>query len=646
GRIRQSEQMMDWLTMRRRAFFERHRDKIAAGEVELGCVTDLVDEHNAACSFVAGMKISFDAKYRQAIDAEEAAAKEDFLHFFFECWEDAHHRAGNGPLRQELPAYLSICAMLPTFLLYDVDNHEIGLQVRLVNPLTVFPVWEGDRGLAQLYRVYQSTAAAVIGDFGTSDGTVETIVKEAAQDEANPAGYDPHYTAEVVEYWDRNWGCVTFDDKEVRVWEHGRGKVPWIVTPGAFGMPHGIDTTTSAVELADGGVIDVTFTGGNGRGDLLRRQYQPFLWRRVPAHEQEEKAAGLFMTLFRRSLNPPLVHKQSIASAALGTSEIITDEAGRTQIGVDDDLSPIEGLPVAEITQPLLAILDRNRQTGMANSMLLGQMGASSSGTAIDIATQNGNRSWSPLIYGIQAHLREVGEDALEIVRDFGAVMGAANNGLLTVPRRHLNTKTGQAPAHEMTPDLIARTGVRVAVQLYNFDPATLGPVGNGLSIIRSQGLIDKRNSIQILGFTDDVEGVLQRIKDDQLDEVPEIQMADTVEYLNRMAEQAMQRGDTDSARKLATRAFFVASMMQAKLMMAPGLANQMGNPGAAEAGLPLPGTPVPPEGPDPGSIQYQGASLPAYGIQPGTEGGRNPGPDQTLSGGVPGPPVPPPAQG
>ncbi len=647
GRIAQTEEMLEWLAQKRRAYFKRHAEKIESGEIELGSVTDLVDEQAALVAFVAGMQLSFTAKYRQAIDQEEAAAKEDFLHYLVECWEDDHHASGYGNLRQDLPAIYSICAMLATFVLYDPRNEELGLKLRMVNPLTVFPIWEGGRGLAQIYRVYQASAANVIGDFDTPEGEVAAVVAEQARDDSFTQGYDPSYTDEVIEYWDRNWGCVTFGGKVCRVWEHGRGKVPWVITPGTFGPPHLVDTSVATFSLADGRMIEAFTQGRATRHENLRLQYQPFLWRRLPAHIQEERFAGIYNTLLRRSINPALVYKQSATTAALGDPPISTDEAAKNKIGADDDLSPLEGVPLAEVFQPLQGILDRNRQTGMANSMLLGQMSASSSGTAIDIAAQNGNRSWSPVIHGVQAHLREVGEEALENILLFGDVLGPLNErgapaGMIPVPRR-LPLKTGQSPAHEVTPDLIRQTGTRLSVELYSFDPATLGPTGNGLAIAASQGWVDKRSAIRILGYTPDVEGVIQRIKDDQLDEVPEIQMADTIEYLHKQAEAAAERGDWESARKLAARVFYVTSMMQAKLMMMPGLANQLGNPGTAEQQM-MPGTPPPPEQME-SNIQFQGASMPQYGGETGTDGGRPVGPNETLSGGVP-PPRQPVAQG
>lgn len=636
-RIRIASEMVSRLNMETVGIFPRDKEMIEAGEIETFQSTALRDEHDAACAWIAGMSVSFEAKYRETIDREEATAKEDFLHYFWEVWQESHGRSGAGPLRWALPDIVQKYGMLAAFISIDPANDEIGMRVRMVDPATIFPIHEGDRGISQVYRIYNSTAAAVIGDFGDIDGSVEKKVKKIARQSRGDGRYDRNFEGEVIEYWDRRWGMVIFEKEIIRVWEHGYAHVPFIVKYGCFGQQgftRTPDDVLHGIKLRD---IGPAITGFADRSQDIARMAQPFLWRRVKAHDVEEAIAGRYVTAFRKAMNPPLIVKQGMLSAVEGDPEIDNREAGMTRARNDDEFEPLPVNPMNEVIGPLQQMLQQNRQTGMAPGLLMGQNpAAQTSGTALDVLSQGGLEKWSPLVMVIEEFLAEIGRRALELVRDWGAILGAdGERGTLMVPRRNPNPRTGEAPAHEVTSDLIRATGTRIVCRFRKFNPNSLPQIGMGLSQLASLGIMDKRTMIGIAGFTDDADGILARVDEEMLEEVPEIKQAMTLDILYAQAEKALRRGDERSAYTTLLKARFVASQMEMaqqermQQMNDAAIGSQMMQGDLAMQQQALAG--MPPEQGPPGGVQ--GLSMPQMGVPTGTEGGRPPGPPPEMGG-------------
>lgn len=614
-RVARALVMTELINQERRGGFESHAELIEDGVVEQGRSTALRDEHDFGCQHISEMGWQVKALYRDAVDAEESAAKEAAVNFFHECEERAHLRAGNGPLKWALPDVLQKYGMLVGFDDIDPANEECGLRMRLVDPATCFPIHEGERGLAAMFRVYHATAAQVIGDFGDAKGAVERKVRKAAK--AGGERYDRTWVGRVVEYWDRNWCLVCFADEVVLQMEHGLAEVPFTVAYTCVGAQNFVGTTLLGAVRGDGFGVVLRETGSR-RADLART-CEPFLWRRVDAHLFYEAVMGLYATAFKRSLFPPYVLKQSMNSAAMGEVLIDFSEGGMTSIREDDDVVPLANVPMPEIQGPILQFLQANIQTGQAPGVLAGQMpGAQSSGTAVEIMSQNGAARYAPLVSSLAAFLTERAEKRLRYWRDWGAVLGAdGDRGTLFVPRRRKSSRGGDtSPVHALTPEMLRRAGTRVEVTLRRFSPANITAVANTVMILRNAGLMPKRDGIELVGWSDDPDGVIERLKLDMLDETPEVQQADALIWLLEDVEHAMSIGDQRSAERGWVRFRHVAELVdmanQQKLLMTQAGMGMGGNPDE------LPGLPQPPTG-GPNVPQDPNALLPG---EPGTNGG------------------------
>lgn len=635
-RLERAAEMIRRLNCETVGFFERDREAIEAGEIETFHISALRDEHDAACAWISSMDLTFQAKGRDSFDREEVSSIEDYLHLVYERWSESHSDQGNGPLEWAKPDVVQKYGMIAAYVGVNPDDGQTGVETRLLDPATVFPIYEGARGLSAVYRVYNAPMAQVIGDFGDDDGAVERKVRKVAKTGGGEEQHDRHIEMEVVEYWDRNWGMVSWGGEMIRTWEHGYGTPPFVIRFACFGMQGFTrtpdpDFSLTATEAIRGGAVF-----NSDRSLDLARQAQPFLWRRIRVHDIEEAIAGRLVTAMRRSMNPPLVAKQGILSAGEGDPEIDPTEGGVTKIRDDDAIEALPNLPAPEIMTPLMNVIQQNRQTGMAPGLLMGQNpAAQTSGSALDILSQGGFEKWSPIVLCIEAFDAAVASRCLEIVRDWGEVLGEEEDrGVLVVPRRNPALTPGDVSSdHLLKPEVVRRVGIRVKATMSKFNPLSLGNVANSLVMAKSMNAIDQRSVIRMLGYTTDIEGTIRKIDEDLLDDVPEIKQAKTLEILKRQADRAMAVGDEESAREILLKARYVAEQMQIammqKMQQMGGMLGMGGDP-SMQGQPPMPGVPqptTPPPDPNATNINYQGASLPDFGIQPGTEGGRPPMP-------------------
>lgn len=606
-RIAVAMNMCKRLNMEVHGIFKQDKELHKLGAVEEGWLTDLRDEHDAYCSHIAAMDWNVSVPLKDSIDREETIAKEDAIHYFFECFQRQHSRAGYASLKQALPDILGKYGMLAASLVIDPMNDECGLRFQMVDPATVFPIYEGGMGLARVYRVYQATASQVIGSFYDAKGAVAKKVKKIATFNSK---YEPHHVGEVVEYWDRAHVMVAFEGKEIFYRKHSYARVPFVIKYGGAGQ-QGFTQTTHLTDVDGTHIRNFGSSSSDLRREDLMRIAQPFLLRRVKAHDTEEAVLGLMLTAMRMEVYPRWIQQLGLQSHNEGALKVNKVENSVLIARDDDVITPQPPMLTPHTLNTVTTLTQQNKQTGMASGVIMGTVpGAQTTGSAIDILNSAGLEKWRPLVTVIEEFLTELAEYALELIRDWGSVLGMEGNfGVLPVPRRNPNPRTGEAPAHDLTPKILRTHGIRCKVSLRRFNPHNLTQVANGLAIAYNMGILDKRTIIELLGVTDNPDAILDRIDDDELDAVPEVKQEKTLRRLYREADIAERRGDIESARDKMNRAYFIASQMQHRMMF--------GQPADA-SGL-IPGMPMPNNVPM--------LNDPALGGgMPGAQGGRPPG--------------------
>jgi hypothetical protein len=604
---------LQYLNLERTGILHKnYAEDIKSGKMLRGRLTDLRNEHDAYVAHVAAMDWCCNIPIKDSIDKEENITKEDAAHYAFECFQRQHSNAGNGPLRSALPDTATKYGMLAASLVIDPLNDECGLRFQMLDPATVYPVYEGGMGLARVYRIYQATASQVIGSFFDATGTLaKKVRKEASADKR----YDPHFMGEVTEYWDKEWVMVAWEGKELLCRKHGYGKVPIKIKFAPWGMQNFTQTSQLA---DDSGAVRHAF-GANRSHDVRRRDLkriiQPFLACRFEAHDIEEAMMGVFNTALMTQMYPPTRQMLGMQSHHDGSVKVKQGMGETTPMRDDDKVEDAPPMFTPDVVNAVMANLTQNKQTGMASGVIMGQMpGGQTNGSAIDILGQAGTEKWRPIVTMVEEFLTELVEWAFELWRDWGGILGMEDNlGVVEIPRRNPNPRTGEAPAHEMTPEILRRVGIRAKVELRRFNPNNLAQLVNGLAIMYNMGAIDIRGIIDQTGITNNPDAMMERIQDEKLEQVPEVLQAKTIKRKFREAKIAEQRGDTESAKAAMDEAYFIASQMQHNMMYGqPNLDPTTGLP------MPLPGTPTP------NTVEVQ--NDPSLTSMPGAQGGRPPG--------------------
>lgn len=617
-RIRQSMRFQDLINDPKMAgVFESLVRDVVLKKVEQVSLPGLRDETDMIVSTFAQMDWVVEAEYRSNLDKDDAAAKEDLCAYLQENAQRQYSNSGGGSLKAAKMWDLCVCGGVAEFNGVDVDNDECGLRMRLVDPNTVYPVYEGERGLSQVYLKYQSTASDFIGTFGSLKDFDELAVRRKAR--ANAGGtenghFDPHYLGEVVEFWDRNWCLISWESEEVLVLEHEYAEVPFKITPGNFGQPAHIVSNSSTRGR------DIAWSADRSK-DLLRI-WQPFLQRRVFLHQLNEAVAGVTTTKLVRGLNPA----RTVAAGVLtyeDESPKWKDGTGETTMLRAEDTYDVNEASISmdpQVASATFALIQQGMATSTPSSIIAGQAPMSQgSGTALNVLARAGAERWGLAGEVMMQHEAGSNEQRLRFIRNFGNLLGM--DGTIYAPRRRPNPRTGDSPVHEVTPDLLKKTGVRVKVVFRRFNPNELGSLSQGIGMLRSINLMPKRDAIEILGYTDDPDRAMADMDREMLNEAPEITQVNMLDMLIDELKEAGWRGEDEDAEKLFYKLMYVSDRLDisANQRKAEGMqASMAANP-------PIPGV--------------NGMPLPGAG-QPGTDGGR---PSLPPGAAVPGiAPVPP----
>ena len=629
----------DFLELRVHGRFNRDKEALESGEIEPYYDPTLRNEHDKGVETLSAYDLAWESPNREFVDNDESRAKADGLAYVFEWWERQHDLDGMGDLRAALPDDAMRKGVLVSSHVVDV-NAETGIRSMLYDPATVYPGFERGRGLARVTCCYRARADEVIAKYGNDPGVARKLKKVAKDGDR----YDPSYEFDMVEWWDRNNVVIVADEVEVFADEHGRQVVPFVVTMGNYGKQRHTNqpVTDSPFRynnnlLTEFGISTMSVT----RRDERMYESQPFCYKRLKPHIQKEAIGTHLTTHVRNARDPAMVWQRSLQERKIsGRVEVDVGQGGQTHIGADAKFAPLVDLnQLALALGPLGSLMAQHDATSGLPAVAYGAMpGAQTSGTAAKQMSAAGKDIYRPVARHIARHLAAVGEMWLGIWRDYGDALGQIESpGLMKVPRR-----AGRGGAHEVTSELLKRSGTRVTCELV--DPDVLGDVArmNTALMAGNSEALSWWAVRKALGVDPDLEQ--DRIDRQHLDEVPEVGQKKTLRLLLADIKDAQDRGDDESMRQAIDDAKFVSQQMQINLLMKQGAAQAMERAGLGPAG-PAEATQQPPVGSDgepmlpgqlpsgpepdlggagpPSGAQYQGASLPEYGIPTGTQGGR-----------------------
>jgi hypothetical protein len=582
-RVRMNSAFQQWLSGERYGFFPGDEPFYASGELVPAPLDDLKNEHFDAVMWHARMDTHIEVQGRAAIGAEEKEAKEDAARNLEDEWCAEFADAFGSSLRVAMPDCAGRTGMLATFLAVDPGNETTGLRMQMFDPNAIYPIWQGARGLAKVYVIYQATADDVIGDYADNGGTVERKVRRMAKSSASDGEYNHLTEKELVLYYDRDNVAVLWGGEKLREYQHGYGKVPFRITTSGVGM-QGFMSTPDPIAL--GTEADILSMGSefwtiNSRQMDIARRHMPPLARRIASHAQKEAFYSRYMSTFKRNTSPkgrPVVVGQEPMSVQDGEPEMKPEEAGVSLTRKDDTVVPYPNIPEADLTTPLLQFIAANTASGASAITLSGGNlgGAQAGGNAIDMLSAQGAERWAPYTFMVEAHWSGLMKDAFELYRDYGNDMGSAEVGAILVPRAHPGPGIfGLTDPHELTPDIFARTGCRVKVTLHKFNPMSLPPLVNAIMMAKQAGVMSQETSVELIGAVQDIDDEIRRIKEDQLAAVPELMAAEQLEMGHKRAMRALMEGDPESARREILKTKYLADQLTVSMMARLSMVNQ-----------------------------------------------------------------------
>lgn len=581
-RVRMNGAFNQWLAGERYGYFPGDEKFYVSGELVPAPIDALKNEHYDYCVWHARMDAQIAVEGREVIHAEEREAKGDAARLLMREWAREYAEAYGADIGFDVPNIAGRAGMIAAFLAVDPSNETTGLKFQLYDPNAIYPIWQGQRGLAKVYVIQQATADEVIGDYGDNAGTVERKVRKLAKAASSDGQYNHHCEKELVLYYDRDWAFVLWGGELLRSYQHGYGKVPFEIETSSVGMP-GVMATPDPIFSSD--EPDILAMGGeywqiNTRQMDIARRHQPPLMRRLASHAQAEAFFSRYVSTFKRNTSPkgrPVVVGQEPMSVQDGEPEFKPEEAGVSLTRKDDTVVPYPNVPEADLTTPILQMMAANTASGASAVTTAGGNlgGAQAGGNAVDMLTQQGAERWMPITRMVEGFWSRVLTRAFELYRDYGESLGGEDAYLL-IPRTHPGPGLfGSVDPHELSPDIFARTGCRVTVTLHKFNPMSLPPLITALGLAMQGGLMSKEVGVRLIGAVQDVDDEIRRIKEDQLAAVPELMAAEQLEMGHKRALRALMEGDEESARREILKTKYLADQLTVQQMMRLSMVGQ-----------------------------------------------------------------------
>lgn len=536
--------------------------------------TSIMGEVELQAYQLADARISFDAKAPTPSLEDEAGRKIDFALAALDAANRTHVRSGNGPLPLEKARTLLLTGRLAWTcqLNIDPDVGEMPFQEMLLDPTTVYPVFEPHRGLALVAHVYTTTMGYAVATFDDAEGSlrekfITSINRQRAVTQQNPRRREEE-AVEVTQVVDRRWRAIYFDGVHATTTEHMYGVVPYVYLLGPLGAPGQMrdPEQSGAVRLSSGEYAEYHARNisspakGLGLPSLLK----------IPTRLREAFLTRM-LTGFTRSLNPALGVAMDDIAYDLGTPEIDRSagavnpfKLGRHEM-VDIGITP-DPTTLAPLLQAVADNGARLSQPPTAHGL---NDKSNVSGYATQGLNEAGRIKLVPWLRTLEEFERQCMEMRFRFYRDFGhlvRVAGSDDFGTIQIPRAEAGPDEPQMS--DLTPGDLKRAGIQIEVSMASLPLQMLGPVANAIGILMQLGLEDEIGAMRLLN----VQNPYKKLRRIQLGRITNDPIVVEAQLLDELA----RKGET----ALAT--FIAARKMQ---MKAADLMGMGAGPGGAPPG-------------------------------------------------------------
>lgn len=571
--------------------------------------TALSDERNLIIGRGAALKASFRALWNKDENRGYAQRLEDTVKWLRDMERYHHADGGNRPLEIDEWALFTDYGMYVSRDTFAPERSDCPVDMRLIDPAQVHPVWDHRNGLKEVYRVYYDTTQEITAAYG--DFTAAQLAK--LKDQIGEIGDDTEL--EVVEYWDTWYRCVLVGGVEILSAEHKYGDVPYTVQYGGAGDPMFTRTpaTGSAVRVDNQWRVTET-----NRYDERIHKATPYLYYRLRSHEIYEAVMARVLTGFKKDINPPTIRYRSDAAAEKPMPQLDASPGAQNEAMLHEE--KIEALPSVNLatTNLVLAQLTQDRMTGSAPPEMFGRV-TKSNVTGVAQAGMNdaGMHLLFPSTKAYEVALERRYDRVTRMLANFGHLAKYGGDAPRPIMVPVSRPKPKQPTAYEFDREVIEKVGSKIKVTFTNVDPrdwpafaaASKNMVDGGLALRRELRAIATGDYDYDTFYEEWMEenalfGALQ---------LPEFQK------LNVMAQIAaeIKEAEGNPAYQETLMRMLEFWMQIAAPQPQDPMAAQGGQPGMPQPGAGQPG--MPPGMATPGGPG--GMSYPSVGMGPGTQG-------------------------
>lgn len=620
-----------WLRLAQVGMFEEDVQSMRDGLfVDKYQSTSMVDEWNLVCSFLAGLQWRYEALLVSPDLQQEAQRIKDTVAYLRDQEILRHAESGQGHLPMDEARMLTAYGMIVSRTVIDLEDPDFPFYSAIIDPATVFPEWNGKHGLLRVWRVYKTTWARIIGDYGEPARKEMKKIKNSIGD-----NIDDETEVEVVEYWDSWYRAVIASEGVIMpLTEHKYGYVPFTIQYGPLGEPmgtlapaQGARRTRAGEWIADEGTLK----------DDLPYKALSYIGHMKYSHKQFEAIMSRMLTGFKKAINPPLLRERDEMAADQPMPEMDTGPGAvnETMLG-HERVSPIPTSASPIEVSSVMEAMAMDRMTGKAPLAMYGLNDRSNvSGTALQALNDAGMDKVGPWVAALeQYHTRRFNQWLLSW-RNFGHLAKYAGDEPAPFIVPAIAPRKGQAAAFELTPETIDAIGPRVNIRLTRVRKQEWLPMLNAARMAYDMGIMSKRQIADEIGMLNYQETVEEVIEDKMLDSA--LQHPKFAEIFGIPQALAAEMEEFRSDPKLAAR---YEAMMQAWMDNVATPAQQPpapppmqgGGPGQMPPGIMNPNTSAGVSFPDlmqgPGSVTGQQGGQPAPGVmdilgglnQPGNE--------------------------
>lgn len=410
----------------------------------------LANEIENAVNFISALPSTFEVTARDPAKRDAAQDCEDAVYWAWDEIREQHAASGGGDVDRDMAWHAIATGWVAGRLTPDPTCAGFPAVFRLFDIRSVFPRYDGKRGLERVSVVYSDTLNAVVADFDDGKGRIRRALADRYTDDEFD---DPTLVVTVTEVWDRWWRCVFVGDTVVvPVTAHKFGFVPFEIVPTGGGEPSSTNEPISSA--IDGRTYNRDYAGWSRHTQAYKST--PLIRNMIPAFLQQQKIMGKLMTRARHADNPALLLKQTPSAQRFGVRPLdITPGAANPLIMDEEEAQPFDPSIAPDVMNPLMANLTRElAQTSTPGSMIGNIDRSNVTGVAIEGMNEAGARRYTPAIKGIDTFRKRISEMFLKYVMDMGRLLGEdGRRGELDVPRRQ--PKTHDEPVFTLTQETV-----------------------------------------------------------------------------------------------------------------------------------------------------------------------------------------------